>query len=501
MKTLLLFGAGKSATVLIDYLKKISLEEVWNVIIADADAKAVQAKIGEHPLVKPVALDINDTSKRQELIQKADIVISLMPPALHFIIAEDCVAFSKNLLTASYVDEKIESLRSKIEDKGLLFLCEMGLDPGIDHMSAMKIIDAIKAQGGTITSFKSHCGGLVAEESDDNPWHYKISWNPRNVVMAGKAGAIYKQQNEIINKEYNNIFTLENNLPIEENIWSFYPNRDSLSYIKTYGLESAETFIRTTIRHPEFMFGWKNIVELKLTDEEKVYETDGMKISDFFKIHFDKHGFSEWFSEMLMSRLSFAKEMMENLMNLIEAEEDEEGTQKADDDNTELMMINEKGELDTVDVEELKNKSAETVAEKMHEANVTMKQLFYLGLDDDTTINKGLCSAADVLQFVLEKKLVLEPTDKDRVIMLHEIEYELNGETKKIESLLDLNGDDAVHTAMAKTVGLPLGIAARLILNGKIETKGLYIPIIKEIYNPVLDELEKNGIVFKEKGF
>lgn len=494
MKTILLFGAGKSATVLIDYLKQLAIDEVLHVIVADADKEAATQKVGEDPLVKAVGIDITNESERQQLIKKADVVISLMPPALHYLIAVDCLQFEKHLLTASYVDENIKALSESIKQKNILFLCEMGLDPGIDHMSAMQIIDDIKNKGGVVTSFKSHCGGLVADESDDNPWHYKISWNPRNVVMAGKAGAVYKQDDQIKNKNHDNIFDFEFSLPINDILWSYYPNRDSLPYINTYGLESANTFIRTTIRHPEFMFGWKNLVELKLTDEEKVYDTNGLTIAQFFKQHFDKHGFSEWFGEMLMSRLNFAKDLMENLMKLVEAEEEN----KEPGDDNELMLVNEKGELNTLDVDEVKTQAAETVAAKMHEANLSMKQLFFLGLDDETLIDKGLCSAADVLQFVLERKLLLTPADKDRVIMLHEIEYNLNGENKKIESLLDLDGKDAIHTAMAKTVGLPLGIAAKLILDGKITETGLHIPITPEIYEPVLSELEKHGIKFKE---
>src|SRR4051812_2742041 len=238
MKQILLFGAGKSATVLIEYLLANAERENWQLTVADADLDAAQKKIGSSSYGKAVSFDISDTKKRNRYISHSDIVISLMPPALHFLIAKDCVQFEKNLLTASYVDESMRSLKNEIESKGLLFLCEMGLDPGIDHMSAKKMIDEIHESGGSITTFLSHCGGLVAPGSDNTPWHYKISWNPRNVVTAGKAGAIFKQNDEITELEYKDLFSTKRYVPIPDGeVLCWYPNRDSLSYIPLYGLQ------------------------------------------------------------------------------------------------------------------------------------------------------------------------------------------------------------------------------------------------------------------------
>ena len=260
MKTILLLGAGKSATVLIDYLLKESETNKWKFIIADVNKKQILLKINDSRFAEAVEIDITNNKQREKIIQRAHVVISMMPPALHFLVAKDCVEYRKHLLTASYLDNNIKSLSDEITQRKLLFLCEIGLDPGIDHISAMKIIDGIKARGGTITSFKSHCGGLVAPESDDNPWHYKISWNPRNVVMAGKAGAEYKLENTIVNKSYQKLF--QDCLPV--NVAGLvdlvaYPNRDSLSYIPIYKLDAAQTFIRTTLRHPSFCTGWDAI--------------------------------------------------------------------------------------------------------------------------------------------------------------------------------------------------------------------------------------------------
>jgi saccharopine dehydrogenase-like NADP-dependent oxidoreductase len=213
----------------------------------------------------------------------------MLPPTLHFLVAKDCLQFSRHLLTASYVDEPIKELQKEIDAKGILFLCEMGLDPGIDHMSAMRIIDGIHEKGGKITSFKSHCGGLVAPESDNNPWHYKISWNPRNIVLAGKAGAHYKQDGKEIRLTYEELFSGDNYAKVPGiGYLGWYPNRDSLSYTSLYGLGNADTFIRTTLRHPDFMYGWKNVVDLHLTNEEPAYESNGKSLATVFKEHLDK---------------------------------------------------------------------------------------------------------------------------------------------------------------------------------------------------------------------
>ena len=358
-KHILLFGAGKSATVLIDYLKQLSSEKNWQVTVADSSTKTVQQKVGEHSNVHAAGVDVLNDEERKKYISSADLVISLMPPQLHYMIAVDCIEQKKHLLTASYVDEDIKKLSSQIKDNNILFLYEMGLDPGIDHMSAMQLIHSIKKTGADIVSFKSHCGGLIAPESDDNPWHYKISWNPRNIIMAGKAGAVYKEDGKEISVKYEQLFSVNHGVDVPGLGWyAYYLNRDSLSYLNLYDLDDVSTFMRTTLRHPDFCFGWKNIIDLKLTDEEKVYDTNGLTISGFFKQHFEKHGFGEWLTKLLSSRLEYAKSMMEQLMNLMQAEQEalNEGEQPEDD----FMMIDEKGELTTLNVDEVKNRAAES---------------------------------------------------------------------------------------------------------------------------------------------
>ncbi len=426
MKHILLFGAGKSATVLIGYLKETATQKKWQVTIADLDLAAVQAKVGNHERVKAVGVSIENETERKALIEQADVVISLLPPSLHYVVALDCLAFGKHLLTASYVDEKIRQLADEISQKNILFLCEMGLDPGIDHMSAMQLIHRIKNAGGQIESFLSHCGGLVAPESDNNPWHYKISWNPRNVVMAGKAGAVYRQELKTKSEKYEELFAACAEVSIEDiGQLAYYPNRDSLSYLPVYELEEADTFIRTTLRHPDFCKGWQVVVTLGLTDENHLVNTDSLTISAFLR-------------------------------------------------------------------------NAARGRESLLTDPLLKEQFDFLGWDDATLINKGHCSSADVLQFILEKKWILEEEDKDMIVMLHEIEYQLADQQLKVRSELVVKGENNLHTAMAKTVGLPLGIAATLLLEGKITETGLHIPIIAGIYEPVLKVLAEHGIIFHE---
>jgi len=499
MKNILLFGAGKSATILIDYLISNAEKEGWLLTVVDADINLAQSKIGISPFGKAISFDINDETDRSKYISEADIVISLLPPTLHSVVAKSCIHLNKNLLTASYIDDEIRNLQPEISNRNLLFLCEMGLDPGIDHMSAMKIFDKIHGDGGEIVSFKSHCGGLVAPESDDNPWHYKVSWNPRNILLAGKSGAHYLDNGVEKKLSYEELFTADRIVSIPDlGYLCWYPNRDSLSYAPLYGLENAKTILRTTLRHPDFMYGWKNVIDLKLTDETPAYETTGKTLMEFFKAHMEKNGFGDWLQKKLSERFDQTKDLLAKLMELVEAEQEAE--QNGGEVDKDFLVVGKDGDLQNMDLDKIKTDAAEIVAHKMHEANLTLKQLFFLGMDDDDTmINKGFCSAADVMELALQKKLGLQPDDKDMIVMLHEIESEVGNRKSEIKSSLVVKGEDSLRTAMAKTVGLPLGIAAKLILNGTIQLTGLHIPTKKEIYEPVLKELEEHGIKFHEE--
>lgn len=436
-------GAGKSATVLIDYLQHTCVEQNWQLSIGDANVHMVLSKIKAHNNIHAVALNVHDDAQRHAFITKVDLVISMLPPALHMLVAKDCLHLGKHLLTASYVDEALKEMSDKIKAKGLIFLCEMGLDPGIDHMSAMQIIDRIHGKGGKITAFYSHCGGLIAPESDDNPWHYKISWNPRNIVLAGKSGAVYREKKQTIQKPYPEIFNHAPTISCEGMpLLEWYPNRDSLSYIPLYGLEQASTFIRTTLRYQHFCSGWHTIATLGLTDTE-----DQALVKKCSTFH-------DWISEKINASLPKAYRLSEYV---------------AQTSRKELQAI-------------------------------TLAQLSYLDLDSADAIPHDAYCSADILQKRIESKLALQATDKDMIVMLHEIEYTTNdGQNRKCSASLVVKGEDHLHTAMAKTVGLPLAIAAVLILTGKIKTSGLQIPTSSEIYEPVLKALSEKGIRFVEQ--
>ncbi|NDF97852.1 MAG: saccharopine dehydrogenase [Chitinophagia bacterium] len=434
MKTILLFGAGKSSSVLIEYLLRQAPLNGFRMRLIDADTSLAQSKIGSSSHGTALGFDITDATLRRPEIEQADLVISLLPPQLHQVVATDCLQLKKHLLTASYVNEGMQAMRDDIAASGLLFLCEMGLDPGIDHMSAMAILNDIAGRGGAVHSFVSHCGGLVAPESDTNPWHYKISWNPRNVVTAGQAGALYRQQGKEIHLSYEQLFENENTVSIAGlGRYAWYPNRDSLSYLSLYGLQTVDTFIRTTLRHPDFMKGWKNILQLSLTHDEPTYSLPDATLGLAFAHHFAASG-------------------LESIVRQLRA-------------------------LDPL----------------------FDRQLHFLGADADATaLGASTFTPALLLQRALEKKLLLREGDRDMIVMLHEIGYSIAGQKREVVSQLVVKGEDQVRTAMAKTVGLPLAMAAILLLQNKITLRGLQIPTHREIYEPVMLALKNEGIVFSE---
>ncbi len=435
MPGILLFGAGKSATVLIDYLVLQCSRRSWSLEVVDAQPGVANDKISDSCRLQGIdpspflgsAYDIHDASPRRVSIKRSTLVLSLLPPQLHAVVAADCLEIGRSLFTASYVDPFIQERSAVIEQAGLLFLYEMGLDPGIDHMSLMELLDGIRAEGGVPTRVLSHCGGLVAPESDDNPWHYKISWNPRNVVLAGKAGAQYLENGKVVRKDHRQLFAEQRTLHVSGvGDFSYYPNRDSLSYIGLYGLTGIGSFQRTTLRHPDFMRGWNELVRMGMIDEQRQIE--------------------------LKPNSSLSRALLQ--CAVIPA-----GV------STELKQM-----------------------------------LEWLGwADHQTIVPFEITTPASLLQFAMEKKWVLYPQDKDRIVMVHEIDYQIRNDEKRLVSWLVDTGVDSVRTAMSKTVGLPIGIAAIQFLDGKWNAVGLQIPTLPPIYKSVLMELGDNGISFAEQ--
>lgn len=475
MKQVLVFGSGGTVAVLQHCLTR--QPQQYNLI-----------NIHEVPA---------DETERRSLIKNADVVISLTGPDQQHLIAQDCIDGARHLITPSGLGEKIMNLRPQAEAANVLFLYEMGFDPGLDHMSALQSIHHIHEQGGNITSFQSHSGTLVAPEHDDNPWHFKTA-DAAALIEAGREGAIYKEKNAVRHLQHQQVFNGSRLVEFPGvGFLSWYPAPDSMGYIPLYGLIDAETVIRTTLCHPDFMYGWKNVTDLQLTGTIEKYDTDGMSLADFFKTHFDRHGFSGWLEKKMMERFSQTKQILEKLMQFMEVEQAANEGEKDFPEN--LLMVDDKGKLGTIDLEEVKDKAAAMVAYKMHEANLTLKQLFFLGMDDqDTMINQGTRSAAEVLHFALQKKLALQPHERDMVVMMQEIEYELGNNRSSVTRTLSWKGDES-SSASDTITGLCLAIAADQLLSGNISLKGLHIPVLPEIYEPVLKGLSEHGIIFREE--
>ena len=442
MRTILIIGAGRSASSLIKYLLNKSEAEQLQLVIADLSFELAKSKTNNHPNAIPIQLDISNIEHRQKEIQKASIVISMLPAHLHIEIAEDCIAFKKHLVTASYISPKMQELDNQAKENGLIFMNEIGLDPGIDHMSAMKVIDEIKEKGGKMIQFESFCGGLVAPESDTNLWNYKFSWNPRNVVLAGQGGVSkFIQEGKYKYIPYNKLFRRTEFLEVEGyGRFEGYANRDSLKYRGVYGLDDILTMYRGTLRRVGYSKAWDLLVQLGMTDDSYTMEnSEQMSYRDFTNSFLAYHP----------------------------------------TDSVELKLRHYL---------------------KIDQDDVIWDKFVELDLFDDTK-KVGLKNAtpAQILEKILAEKWALQPKDKDMIVMYHKFGFELNGEKKQIDSTMVCIGDDQIYTAMAKTVGLPVAIATVHILNGKIKTPGVQLPINKEVYQPILAELETYGVIFKEK--
>lgn len=442
MKNVLLLGTGKSANVLIDFLLRTAREESWKVTLADIDLDLARKKSEAYPEAKAVKFDINDENGRHELIRESDLVISMLPAVFHPLVARDCIQFHKHLITPSYISSEMRLLDSLAKEAGVLILNEIGLDPGIDHMSAMKVIEEIKAKGHRVLAFESFTGGLVAPESDNNPWHYKFTWNPRNVVLAGQGpgGVKFIHNGKYKYIPYHRLFERTEIVQIPgHGDFEGYANRDSLKYRDIYGLEDVRTMYRGTFRKPGFCKAWNILVQIGMTDDSyKMEDTETMTYREFT-------------NTFLKYRLH---------------------------DSVELKLAYYVG----VDVD-----------------SEEMAMLDWLGLFSDEVLGLNEVSPAQVLQHILERKWTMEPEDKDMIVMWHLFNYHDGQEEKEITSSMVVLGENQHDTAMAKTVGLPIGIAAKLILNGTIDITGVHLPTLKEIYNPILKELSKNGIVFEER--
>ncbi len=441
MKNILIIGAGKSSSSLIKYLLDSSIEENLKLTIGDISTENAEKLIQNHKNATTIVLDVFNKNQREDCIKKADIVISMLPARLHIEVAKDCISFNKHMVTASYISKEMKELDVLAKEKGLVFMNEIGVDPGIDHMSAMQIIDRIRDNGAKMLLFESFTGGLVAPESDNNLWNYKFTWNPRNVVLAGQGGAaMFIQEGTYKYIPYHKLFRRTEFLKINNANYEAYANRDSLKYRSVYGLDEIPTMYRGTIRKVGFSRAWNILVQLGMTDDTYTIEdSENMSYRDFTNL-FLAYSPSDSVELKLRSYLKIDQDdvMWEKLL--------------------ELDIFNPKKKI---------------------------------GLQNATP--------AQILQKILLDSWTLEEDEKDMIVMQHLFGYEIDGEKRQIESSLVVIGENQIDTAMAKTVGLPVAIAALKILKGEITSPGVQRPITKEVYEPILKELEVHGIKFIEK--
>jgi saccharopine dehydrogenase-like NADP-dependent oxidoreductase len=440
MKNILLLGAGRSASSLIAYLLQHAPTENWHIRIGDIVVNHLHSLVDELPYAEAMVFDVHNDTQRETEVKQADLVISLLPAVFHIEVAKECLKQEKHLITASYVTSAFLELHAEAQQKNLTILMESGLDPGIDHMSAMAAIQHIKAKGGKLTSFKSYCGGLVAPESDTNPWNYKFTWNPRNVVLAGQGAAKYIRNGEYKYIPYHQLYKRTELLYVEGyGHFEGYANRDSLSYREPYDLLDIPTMLRGTLRKPGYCAAWDVFVQLGLTDDSYTLEgSENMTYRSFF--------------EAFLPYAANGETIEQRVAN--------------------YLTIDEQGEV--------------------------MQKLAWLDLFTEKPVGLAGATPAQVLEKILKEKWQLSPGDIDMIVMQHLFEYELAGEKYEFTSSLVVKGDDEVHTAMAKTVGLPVGILAKLLLQGKISNRGIVIPTKPELYAPVLEELKSYGVNFVE---
>lgn len=435
-----MLGAGRSSSSLISYLLAQAKTDHWQIVVGDVSEQAAQDRVANASNGKAIRFDIADEESSKAAIASVDVVVSLIPAHLHPLVAKICLAEKKHLLTASYVSDEMKSFHNEAQSKGLLFLNESGLDPGIDHMSAMQVIDKIKANGGQLTSFESFTGGLIAPETEpENPWRYKFTWNPRNVVMAGQGTAKFLQNGAYKFIPYQQLFQRITPVTVPGfGEYEGYANRDSLKYLETYGLHGIRTMLRGTLRNKGYCPAWNILVQLGCCDDTFQLEgVEKMNHQDFINAFLDFHS-SHSVEEKLCSAFN------------------------------------------------------------LHPQGEEMKRFRWSGLFSEEKIGLSTGTPAQVMEHILNKKWKLKAGDRDFIVMWHRFRFELDGKVKEIQAHLTATGDNEINTAMAKTVGLPLAISTRLLMQGKIKSRGVVIPVMKEMYDPVLRELGELGIRLSE---
>jgi len=440
---ILQIGAGRSSAPMIQVLAKISIEQNWQYTIIDSNPDLLNDLKHEFTNVHISPLQSQDSSEWESYIASHDVVISMLPAFLHPTVAKFCLRYKKHLFTASYISPEMKALNPQVTKQGLLFMNECGLDPGIDHMSAQKIIDDLHRKGARIIGFESYCGGLVAPESDNNPWNYKFSWNPRNVVLSGQGMSTFYHHNQLKTIPYHQLFDRIDEIEIPGyGMFEGYANRDSTSYEEVYGLKNLETLYRATLRKVNYCRAWNFFVQLGLTDNTLKLSPQKIKTrKDLFALVLSDSTVENWVEE--------AKKLVPraNLEDLVQ-------------------------------------------------------KINFLQLTSDIELGmKAEFTPAEALQSILEKHWVLAPGDRDMIAMVHLFKYELEGQIHHLKSYLVLEGKDQTHTAMATTVGLPIAFAVESFMKGEVKDVGVKIPVKEGWYQPILQKLESYGVNFNELNY
>lgn len=436
MNKILVLGAGLVAKPLVRYLLE---QPGFEVTVADEIVSKADKLVDNHPRGTSKSLNLEDVERLRGEVKKADLVISIVPYTFHCLVAKICIELKKQMVTASYVSDEMKSLDAKAKEAGIIILNELGLDPGIDHMEAMRIIHEVQGQGGEITGFTSYCGGLPAPEANTNPFGYKFSWSPIGVLLAGKNSARYLKNGEMVIIPSEDLFDNYKVMPIEDlGDFEAYPNRDSIPYIDLYGIQSTKTMMRGTLRNLGWCSTLKRLVDLGILDKEEIDWTG--------------HTYSEF------------------VRRIVNAPQD-------------------------TDV-----KKAVCSYLSIDETSDIIKRLEWLGLFSDDTVPVGKGGAIHVLSARMIEKMSFEEGERDMIILVHTFEAaHPDGQREKITSTLIDYGIPHGEFAMARTVGLPAAIGTKLILEGKINRAGVHIPVLPDIYRPILEELKGLDIAFTEK--
>ncbi|MCX8160513.1 MAG: saccharopine dehydrogenase NADP-binding domain-containing protein [Candidatus Saccharicenans sp.] len=436
MRRVCLLGAGLVAGPLIEYL--LGYDDL-ELMVADLDLERARSLVGNHPRGRVFQLDLQDRQALVRLLSGGEVVVSMVPYTFHPYVAEICLELNKHLVTASYVSPAMKALDGKAREKGLVFLNELGLDPGIDHMEAMRLIHEVHNSGGRVVSFISYCGGLPAPEARDNPFGYKFSWSPRGVLLAGRNEARYLLDGSEVVVPAEELFAHYKMIEIPGlGLFEGYPNRNSVSYTETYGIPEARTMLRGTLRYPGWCLKMKKIGELGLLDITE----------------------KEWRAE------TYAGFMRE------------------------YLGLGESADL----------KDALAARLKLEANSEVIKSLDWLGLFSEHPLPSRKISPLDLLVSLMVDKLKYREGERDMTVLQHEIVAEYPGKRReKITSTLIDFGQPHGHTSMSRTVGLPVAIGVKLILEGRIHSSGVLTPTVAEIYQPILAELQSLGLAFKEE--